>query len=55
MGLFPNENAIRWLVGALLMEQNDEYAIQKCSMSLESLATMSENPAIRLLAAPALA
>jgi hypothetical protein len=27
------------------MEQNDEYAIQKRYISLESLATMSENPA----------
>lgn len=55
VGIFPNEAAIRRLVGALLMEQNDEYAIQKRYMSLESLAMMSENPPIRLPAAPALA
>ena len=55
VGIFPNEAAIRRLVGALLLEQNDEYAIQKRYMSLESLATMSENPPIRLPAAPALA
>jgi putative transposase len=55
VGIFPNEAAIRRLVGALLMEQNDEYAIQNRYMSLESLATMSENPPIRLPAAPALA
>ena len=55
VGIFPNEAAIRRLVGALLMEQNDEYAIQKRYMSLESLAAMSENPTIRLPAAPALA
>jgi putative transposase len=55
VGIFPNEAAIRRLVGAILLEQNDEYAIQNRYMSLESLATMSENPPIRLPAAPALA
>jgi len=55
VGIFPNEAAIRRLVGALLMEQNDEYAIQKRYISLESLAQLSENPTIRLPAAPALA
>lgn len=55
VGIFPNEAAIRRLVGALLLEQNDEYAIQKRYMSVESMATVSENPAIRLPAAPALA
>jgi putative transposase len=53
VGLFPNEAAIQRLVGTLLKEQNDEYAIQRRHMSLESLATMSENPQIRLPAAPA--
>jgi putative transposase len=50
-----NEAAIRRLAGALLLEQNDEYAIQKRYMSLGSLAAMSENPPIRLPVAPALA
>ena len=44
VGIFPNEAAIMRLVGALLMEQNDEYAIQNRYMSLESLALLSENP-----------
>lgn len=55
IGISPNEMAIRRLVGALLMEQNDEYAIQSRYMSLESLAPISENPPIRLPAASALA
>ena len=55
VGIFPNEASVRRLAGALLLEQNDEYAIQKRYMSLESLAGMSDNPPIRLPAAPALA
>lgn len=55
VGIFPNEAAIRGLTGALLLEHNDEYAIQKCFTSLESSSTMSDNPPIRLPAAPALA
>jgi putative transposase len=52
--IFPNETAIRRLAVAILLEQNDEDAIQDRYMSLESLATKSENPPIRLPAAPAL-
>jgi transposase-like protein len=36
VGIFPNESAIRRLVGTLLMEQNHEHAIQERYMSLES-------------------
>jgi hypothetical protein len=35
------------------MEQNDEYAIQDRYMSLESMATTSENPPLGLPAASA--
>ena len=37
------------------MAQSDEYAIRKRYMSLELLALLSENPAIWLPVAPALA
>ena len=40
---------------ALLLEQNDEYAIQKRYMSLESLAPVSDNPPLRLPGTAAMA
>jgi putative transposase len=48
VGIFPNERTIRRLMGALLLERNDEYAIQKRYMGVESMAQLSENPSVRL-------
>ena len=48
IGIFPNEAAIIRLVGALLLEHNDEWAIQRRYMLLETLATLGENGEVRL-------
>ena len=34
VGIFPNEAAITRLVGAMLLEQNDEWAVQRAATSL---------------------
>jgi putative transposase len=44
VGIFPNDDAIVRLVGALLLEQNDECAVQRSRyMTLEIIATMSDD------------
>jgi putative transposase len=49
VGIFPNEAAITRLVGAILLEQNDEWAVQRCRyMTLESVAPLSDDPAVSL-------
>jgi transposase-like protein len=49
VGIFPNEAAITRLVGAILLEQNDEWAVQRTRyMTLETLAIMSDNPIVSL-------
>jgi len=44
VAIFPNEAAIVRLVGALLLEQNDEWAVQRRYMSLETLEALSDDP-----------
>jgi putative transposase len=50
VGIFPNEAAITRLVGALLLEQNDEWQLQRRYMQLEGLQQLTDNQPARLSA-----
>jgi putative transposase len=50
VGIFPNDAAIVRLVGALLLEQNDEWQLQRRYLSLEGLGAVSDNQPQRLSA-----
>lgn len=53
VGIFPDEDAITHLVGAILLEQNDEWAVQRARfMTLETMTNIIGDPLVSL---PALA
>ena len=54
VAIFPNEAAIVRLVGTILLEQNDEWAASRARyMSLENLASLSDDPQARPRRIPA--
>ena len=50
IGIFPNDDAIVSLVGALMLETNEEWAVARRYMSLETLGRVIDNPTVRLSA-----
>ena len=49
VGIFPNEAAVTRLIGALLLEQNDEWAAQRALyMTLETIAPLSDDVSVSL-------
>jgi putative transposase len=41
VGIFPNEGSILRLIGAVLLEQNDEWQLQHRYMQLEAMADLA--------------
>jgi len=49
VGIFPNEGAITRLVGAILLEQSDEWATQRARyMTLETISAISDTSPVSL-------
>ena len=47
--IFPNENAVIRLVGAIPLEQNDEWAVQRSRyVALETIALLSDDVLVKL-------
>ena len=44
VGIFPNEQSIIRLIGAILLEQNDEWQLQSRYMQVEAMAELNHQP-----------
>ena len=54
VGIFPNEEAITRLIGAILLEQIDQWAVQRARyMTLETIAPLGDDPLVSLPAVAA--
>jgi transposase-like protein len=52
VGIFPNDASITRLVGAMMLEQNDEWSLNRRYMQLEGLQTLTDTVSTRLSAVP---
>ena len=50
VGIFPNDSAITRLVGAMLLEQNDEWCLNRRYMQPEGLQSLTEHAPTRMSA-----
>lgn len=51
VGILPNEDAIVRLIGAILLEQNDEWTVQRARyMTLETIAPLNDDPTVSITA-----
>jgi transposase-like protein len=50
VGIFPNEASVRRLVGAVLLEQNDEWQLQHRYLTLETMTGMAASDEAALAA-----
>ena len=52
VGIFPNEDSIRRLIGAVLLEANDEWQLQHRYLQTEAMAELAGPPALDDAATP---